>query len=428
NYMTFDRGRPLHVFDADKVKGGLVVRRARNGETLLALDGKTYELDEAMVVIADDAGVESLAGIMGGEASGCDENTVNVLIESALWDPLNIAQTGRRLGIITDARYRFERGVDPAFTLPGCEMATRLVMEFCGGTPSDMLIAGEVPAHDKVIDFPLSETKRLTGLDVHPAEQKAVLKELGFWVSGAGERVKVAPPSWRPDIEGKADLVEEIIRIVGLDKVTPQPFPPQQSVNKPVLTLLQRRTRAARRALAGAGMVEAVTWSFIPEAQAMQFGRSANMVPRLKLSNPIAAELSDMRPSLLPGLLTAAQRNADRGFADVALFEVGQIFLGDGENDQRIAAAGVRRGLSRATGGGRHWSAGAAEADLFDAKADVMGLLSALGVALAGMQVVPGGPAWLHPGRSATLQFGPQNQIGCFGELHPLVLKALDIS
>ncbi|MGL5137266.1 MAG: phenylalanine--tRNA ligase subunit beta, partial [Beijerinckiaceae bacterium] len=250
NYMTFDRGRPLHVFDADKVKGGLVVRRARNGETLLALDGKTYELDEAMVVIADDAGVESLAGIMGGEASGCDENTVNVLIESALWDPLNIAQTGRRLGIITDARYRFERGVDPAFTLPGCEMATRLVMEFCGGTPSDMLIAGEVPAHDKVIDFPLSETKRLTGLDVHPAEQKAVLKELGFWVSGAGERVKVAPPSWRPDIEGKADLVEEIIRIVGLDKVTPQPFPPQQSVNKPVLTLLQRRTRAARRALA----------------------------------------------------------------------------------------------------------------------------------------------------------------------------------
>ncbi len=427
NYMTFDRGRPLHVFDADKVKGNLVVRRARNGEELMCLDGKTYQFDEAMVVIADDNGVESLAGIMGGEHSGCDENTKNVLIESALWDPFNIAQTGRKLGIITDARYRFERGVDPLFNNPGCDLATQLVIDHCGGTPSDMIVAGEIPDTDKVIDFPYAETKRLTGLTVHPVEQKFILQTLGFHVSGTGDHVKVSPPSWRPDVEGKADLVEEVIRIVGLDKVKPEPLPAQLAVNGPVLTLLQRRTRAAKRTLAARGMMEAVTWTFISEKQALLFGRSETMLPALKLSNPIAADLSDMRPSLLPGLLTSAQKNADRGFGDVALFEVGQIYQGDGENDQKIAAAAVRRGLAKASGQGRHWSAPAADVDVFDAKADAVALLAGLGVALGGLQVVPGGPAWLHPGRSATLQFGPQNQIGCFGEVHPRILKELDI-
>ncbi len=427
NYMTFDRGRPLHVFDADKVKGNLVVRRASNGETVLALDGRSYALDEAMVVIADDNGVESIAGIMGGEASGCDENTVNVLIESALWDPLNIAQTGRKLGIITDARYRFERGVDPAFNIPGCEMATKVVIDICGGTPSSLVIEGEIPEDSKVIDFPWSETKRLTGLGVHPVEQKIILQTLGFHVSGTGDKVKVAPPSWRPDVEGKADLVEEVIRIIGLEKVTPEPLPAQKSVNGPVLTLLQKRTRAAKRLLAARGMMEAVTWTFISEKQALLFGRSAAMLPALKLSNPIAADLSDMRPSLLPGLLMAAQRNADRGMGDVALFEVGQIFRGDGENDQKIAAAAIRRGTARAQGTGRHWSDSAGTVDVFDAKADVMALLAGLGVSMAGLQVVSGGPAWLHPGRSGILQFGPQNPIGCFGELHPRILKELDI-
>ncbi|MGL4636311.1 MAG: phenylalanine--tRNA ligase subunit beta [Beijerinckiaceae bacterium] len=428
NYMTFDRGRPLHVFDADKVKGHLAVRRAHNGEQVMALDGRTYKLDEGMVVIADDNGVESIAGIMGGEHSGCDENTVNVLIESALWDPLNIAQTGRKLGIITDARYRFERGVDPAFALPGCELATQWVMDICGGTPSDMLVAGEVPVHGKIIDFPWSETKRLTGVDVHPVEQKVILQSLGFWVSGTGDRVKVAAPSWRPDVEGKADLAEEVIRIVGFEKIKPEPFPPQTAVNAPVLTLLQKRTRAAKRLLAARGMVEAVTWSFVSEKQATLFGRSAAMAPKLRLINPIAAELSDMRPSLLPGLLSSAQRNADRGASDVALFEVGQIFMGDGETEQKIAATGVRRGQARASGTGRHWSDAAKDVDFFDAKADVMALLAGLGVSLQGLQVVQGGPSWLHPGRSATLQFGPQNQIGCVGELHPRLLKELDIS
>ena len=427
NYVTFDRGRPLHVFDADKVKGGLVVRRARNGEELLALDGKTYALDEAMVVIADENGPESLAGIMGGEHSGCGPDTVNVLIESALWDPLNIAQTGRRLGIVTDARYRFERGVDPEFNTPGCELATELVLKLCGGEASEIVVAGAIPDSGRVIDYPWSETKRLTGVDVHHAEQKVILQSLGFHISGLGDKVKVSPPSWRPDVEGKADLVEEVIRITGLDRVKPQPLPQQQAVNGPVLTLLQRRTRAAKRILAGRGLMEAVTWTFISEAQALLFGRSANALPVLKLSNPIAADLSDMRPSLLPGLLAAAQKNADRGFGDTALFEVGQVYQGDGDTDQKIAAAAVRRGLAKADGQGRHWSRPAAEVDVFDAKADAFALLAGLGVAVGGLQVVPGGPSWLHPGRSATLQFGPQNRVGCFGEIHPKVLKALDI-
>jgi phenylalanyl-tRNA synthetase beta chain len=425
NYFTFDRGRPLHVFDADKVKGNLVVRRAKNGEGVLALDGKTYALDEATVVIVDDNGVESIGGIMGGELSGCGPDTVNVLIESALWDPLNIAQTGRKLGIITDARYRFERGVDPNFNNPGCNLAAELVVQLCGGEISEMVLAGEIPEITTVIDYPWSEAKRLTGLDVHPAEQKVVLQTLGFHVSGTGQHVKIAPPSWRPDVEGKADIVEEVIRIVGLDKVNPEPLPAQQQVNGPVLTLLQRRTRAAKRLLAGRGMVESVTWSFVSEAQATLFGRSANAAPMLKLSNPIAADLSDMRPSLLPGLIAAGQRNADKGFPDVALFEVGQIFMGDGDTDQKIAAAAIRRGLAKAAGVGRHWSDAKPGVDVFDIKSDAMALLSGLGVSLQGLQVVQGGPSWMHPGRSATLQFGPQNQIGCFGELHPSVLKTL---
>jgi phenylalanyl-tRNA synthetase beta chain len=427
NYMTFDSGRPLHVFDANKVKGDLVIRRAKRGENVLALDGKTYELDEATVVIADDNGVESIAGIMGGEHSGCDENTIDVLIESALWDPYNIAQSGRKYGIITDARYRFERGVDPAFNNAGCELATQLVMDICGGTPSSLVTLGEIPEPTKIIDFPWSETKRLTGLEIHPVEQKVILQSLGFHISGTGDRVKVAAPSWRPDIDGKADLVEEVVRIVGLDKVKPEPFAAQQAVNEPVLTLLQKRTRAARRLLASRGMMEAVTWTFISERQTLLFGRNPATLPSLKLSNPIAADLSDMRPSLLPGLLTAAQRNADRGTPDVALFEVGQIFMGDGENDQKIAAAAVRRGMAKHAGHGRDWSSTTSAVDVFDAKADAMALLAGLGVSLAGMQVVPGGPSWLHPGRSATLQFGPQNPVGCFGEVHPRILKELDI-
>src|SRR6202142_4436309 len=304
NFITFDRSRPLHVFDAAKVHGNLTVRRAKNGESLLALDGKTYTLDTGMCVISDDKEVESLAGIMGGEASGCDANTTDVLLESALWDELNIAQTGRKLAINSDARYRFERGVDYAFMLPGLELATQMVLELCGGEPSEVVLAGDPTPKEKIIDFPLSELPRLAGLKLSLNDVRRVLEKLGFFAAGQSERVKVAVPSWRPDVHGRADLVEELVRIVGVDRVPATPFPRGEYARKPVLTPIQNRTRKVKRALAARGLVEAVTWSFVSKREAELFGGGGAAVA---LANPIAAELSDMRPSLLPGLIVAAQ-------------------------------------------------------------------------------------------------------------------------
>jgi phenylalanyl-tRNA synthetase beta chain len=421
NFMTYDRARPLHVFDAKKVKGNLVVRRARNGETLLALDGRSYTLDSSICVIADEHGVESLAGIMGGEASGCDENTTDVLIESALWNEINIAQTGRKLGINSDARYRFERGVDPAFMVPGLELAIRMVMEICGGTPSENVVVGNAHGEDRVIDFPLAEVKRLAGIEVPLPHIRSILSRLGFMMAGSGPVMKVAIPSWRSDVHGKADIVEEIVRIVGVDNVPETPFERGDAPRKPVLTPIQLRTRRAKRGLAARGMVEAVTWSFISRQAAELFGGGKS---ELVLANPIAADLSDMRPSLLPGLIAAAQANADRGFADVALFEVGQIFRGDQPDDQLIAAAGIRRGYASSKGIGRNWS-GSATADAFDAKGDALAVLAAAGAPMQALQIVPGGASYLHPGRSGTIQIGPQNILGYFGELHPRTLEAL---
>jgi len=422
NFITFDRGRPLHVFDAAKVNGNLSVRRAHNGETLLALDGKTYTLDQAMCVIADEKGVESLAGIMGGEATGCSESTTDVLIESALWDELNIAQTGRSLGINSDARYRFERGVDPNFMLPGLELATQMVIDLCGGTPSEIVVAGDPTPKEKVIDFPLNELPRLAGLKLSLPEVRRTLEKLGFFTAGQGEKVKIAVPSWRPDVHGRADIVEEIVRIVGVDQVPSTPFPRGPAARKPVLTPIQNRTRKAKRALAARAMVEAITWSFVSKREAELFGGGNGA---LALANPIAAELSDMRPSLIPGLMMAAQKNADRGYADVALFEVGQIFKGDRPEDQSTAASGIRRALATANGYGRHWSDAAKPVDVFDAKADAFAVLAAAGAPVQALQVVPGAPAWFHPGRSGTIQIGPQNILGHFGELHPRALAAL---
>src|SRR6202043_1151319 len=368
NFMTYDRARPLHVFDAAEVRGNPTVRRGPAGETLLALDGKTYALDDSVCVIADTDGVESLAGIMGGEKTGCSEATTDVLVESALWNEINIPQTGRKLGINSDARYRFERGVDPAFTLPGLELATKMVLDLCGGTPSEITVAGAAEPRERIIDFPLSELKRLAGLTVPQPEMRRVLERLGFFIAGQGERVKIAVPSWRPDVEGKADIVEEVVRIVGVDKVPPTPFDRGAAPRKPVLTAIQLRVRKAKRALAARNLVEAVTWSFISKAHAELFGGGK---PELALANPIAADLSDMRPSLIPGLIAAAQKNADRGFADVALFEVGPIFRGDRPEDQFTAAAGVRPRLAKPEGVGRHWSTAAVPVDAFDVKADV---------------------------------------------------------
>jgi phenylalanyl-tRNA synthetase beta chain len=421
NYITYDRARPLHVFDAAKVTGDLVVRRGRAGETLTALDGKTYNLDEGMCVIADARSVESLAGIMGGEASGCSAETTDVLIESALWDPMNIAQTGRKLGINSDARYRFERGVDPAFAIPGLELATRMVLDLCGGTASSIAATGEFELQERVIDFPLHEVERLAGLRVDPAEVDRIFSDIGCSLAGHGTSLRVTVPSWRPDIEGKADLVEEVVRLAGVEQIPLAPFDRGDGPRKPVLTSIQRRTRRAKRALAARGLVEAVTWSFVSKPQAELFGGGQ---PNLTLANPIASDLSDMRPSLIPGLITAAQRNADRGFPDVALFEVGQIFQGDQPEHQLTAATAVRRHRAKPTGG-RHWSTGANEVDVFDAKADALALLAAAGAPVQSMQIVPGGPAWLHPGRSGTVQIGPQNVLGWFGELHPKTLQVL---
>ncbi|MBB6489032.1 phenylalanine--tRNA ligase subunit beta [Rhizobium lusitanum] len=429
NYMTFDQGRPMHVFDAAKVKGNLVVRRAKDGETVLALDEREYKLNPSNVVISDDNGVESIGGIMGGEHSGCDENTTDVLIESALWDPMNIAKSGRSLGIITDARYRFERGADPEYMVPGLERTTELVLACCGGTAAKARVEGYKGYDAKVVDFPLSEVKRLTGLEVSADESKSILTKLGFSVSGSGERISVAVPSWRPDVDGKADLVEEIMRIHGVDNIKPQPLSSHNAVNGKILTTLQIRTRTAKRALASRGMLEAVTWSFISEDQAKLFGGGSDA---LKLANPIAADMSDMRPSLLPGLLSAAQRNADKGYGDVAIFEVSGTYENDTPEGQRRVAGGIRRGTATLSGAGRMWSntakGGGKPVDVFDAKADALAVIEACGLPMTNIQIEQGGPAWYHPGRSGTIKMGPKVVLGYFGEFHPKTLEALDVS
>lgn len=429
NYMTFDQGRPMHVFDADKVKGTLTVRRAREGEEILALDTRTYKLNPSNVIISDDNGPESIGGIMGGEHSGCDENTVNVLIESALWDPINIAKTGRSQGIITDARYRFERGVDPEYMVPGLERTTELVLSMCGGTAAATKVTGYKGHVRKIVDFPFSEVKRLTGLTVSNQEARTILTGLGFEVIGEGEQVKVSVPSWRPDVDGKADLVEEVMRVHGVDNIKPEPLAPTGSVNGRILTTLQIRTRTAKRTLAARGMLEAVTWSFISAEQAKLFGGGS---AALKLANPIAADMSDMRPSLLPGLLVAAQRNADRGFGDVAIFEVSGTYEADTPEGQRRVAGGIRRGTASLSGAGRMWSnaskGGGKPVDVFDAKADALAVLEACGLPMGNVQIEAGAPAWYHPGRSGTIKAGPKVILGYFGEFHPKTLEALDVS
>ncbi|KQZ82770.1 phenylalanine--tRNA ligase subunit beta [Mesorhizobium sp. Root157] len=425
NYITFDRGRPLHVYDVGKIAGNLVVRRAQVAEKALALDGREYMLSPEMCVIADNDGAESIAGVMGGERTGCDENTTDVLIESALWAPLNVARTGRSLGIITDARYRFERGVDPEFMVPGLDLATKLVLDLCGGEPSEREVVGYAGHTPKIVSFPLSEVKRLTGLDVPKTESLDILSRLGFQPKGSGGVVDVVVPSWRPDVDGKADLVEEVMRMHGVDEIAPQPLASHDAVNGKILTVLQIRTRAARRALAVRGMMEAVTWSFIPAKHAEMFGGGPTA---LKLVNPIAADMSDMRPSLLPGLIAAAQRNADKGIGDVALFEVSGTYEGDAPENQRRVAAGVRRGTAGLDGSGRHWSGNAPTVGVFDAKADALAALEACGAPVDRLQIETGAPSWYHPGRSGVIKLGPKVVLGHFGEFHPKTLEGLDVS
>ena len=425
NYVTYDLGRPLHVFDADKVAGDLVVRRAQPDEPFQGLDGKAYRLNPDNCVIADENGVESLSGVMGGEESGCSEETVNVLVESALWEPLNIARTGRDLGIITDARYRFERGVDPSFMVPGLDHATNLVVELCGGEASGAVIAGTVPKPNLILDFPLSEIQRLTGLEVPQEQALDILRRLGFGVSGTGDVVQVAVPSWRPDIFGKADLVEEVMRIHGVNKIEPQPLPSHGKVNGRILTTGQIRTRNARRMLASRGMHEAVTWTFISKQQAEAFGGGGSDT---ELFNPISADMSHMRPSLLPALMQAAQHNSDRGYGDTAIFEVSHAFRGDKPDDQFRVAGGIRRGTAAPAGAGRHWQGASPTVSVFDAKADALSVLEACGLDASKVQITDRGPDWYHPGRSGTIQLGPKLVLGHFGEIHPFTLDELDVA
>ena len=428
NYISLDRGRPLHVYDADKLVGAIGARLGRKGERFLALDGKTCEVDDTMCVIADARAVLGLGGIMGGEATGVTSETRNILIECAYFDPLRTAATGRKAGITSDARYRFERGVDPAFIGPGLDLATATMLEVAGGEPSKAKVAGAPPEAKTVIAFDFGLVEKLAGLALPEKEMRRTLEALGFAVDGKGGnkggKAKVTAPSWRPDIHGPADLVEEVVRIAGLDTVPSVPIPRPSGVARPVLTETQRRVRRARRVLAGRGLIEAVTWSFIARAAAEAFGGGRHA---LEVANPVSSEMTSMRPSLLPGLLSAAQKNRNRGFADVALFEVGQAYRGDAPEDQLLAASGVRAGAAALAGSGRHWTGAAAEAGLYEAKADVAALLAGLGFDAAKAQVTRDAPAWFHPGRSAALKLGPKITLAHFGELHPDTLRSLGL-
>lgn len=455
NYISIDRGRPLHVYDVAKLKGAIRARLGKEGETFKGLDGRDHTVDDTMCVIADDAAVLGLGGILGGEASGSTEETTAVFIESAYFSPARIAATGRKAGITSDARYRFERGVDPAYVTGGLDLATHMILEICGGTPTAAAMAGQPPATVRTVAFDLGRVEKLSGINLEAAEIIRILEALGFQqqgkpgatsaqgaaAKGKGKAkavpsektvplpgngiVQIAIPSWRPDIHGPADIVEEVVRIAGLDRIPVTPLPGLDRIATPVLTDRQKRIRRARRTLATRGLVEAVTYSFITRAEAERFGGGA---AALELDNPMSVEMTSMRPSLLPGLLAAAARNRNRGFLDVALFELGQAYRGDRPEDQFMSAAGVRAGTAVLTGPGRHWDGAADAVDVFDVKADVHAVLAACGFDPAKAQITREAPAWYHPGRSGVLKLGPKVVLATFGELHPEVAAALDLS
>lgn len=419
NLLTYDRNRPLHVYDAHRLAGGYVeARMGREGETVAALDGRTYALTPQICAIADASGAIGLGGVMGGSSTGCSEATTDVFLESAWFDPLTTAQAGRALGISSDAQYRFARGVDPASLVDGIELATDLILNLCGGEPSEVVLAGQPPAPPAPIAFDPDYVHRLAGLSIGREGSLAILTHLGFAIEGHGATVTVTPPSWRRDVEGKADLVEEVARIAGFGSLPSTPLPEAPVAADGVLTPLQKRTATARHALAALGWAEAITWSFMPRRLAERFGGGE---ARLVLENPIAAELDCMRPSVLPNLVQAAARNAARGFPEVALFEAGPIYLGDGPGDQRTVVAGVLSADAP-----RRWD-GRGEDPLFRLKGDLMALLDALGAPVGALQLVQGqSRAWWHPGRAARLQLGPKAVLAEFGELHPGVLAEMD--
>lgn len=425
NYISFDLGYPLHVFDADKIKGHLGVRCADKGEQFSALNGKVYSMGVEDCVIADEEGIASVAGIMGGERTACDDGTRRIILEAAVWDSRSIARTGHTLGIMSDARYRFERGVDHDFVGSVLEIATEWVVRLCGGEASMAQIVGYQKPTPQKIRFPFSEIKRLTSLDIEREQVIAILRGLGFRVEGDGDEVMVEVPTWRNDIFSKTDLVEEVFRIYGLDKVKPVPLEsPIGWHDNNILTFSDICSRVARQVLAHRGMMEAVTWSFISEDQALAFGGGQE---QLKLVNPISPDMAVMRPSLFPGLLMAAQRNADRGFSDLALFEISNIYESDAPEKQRCIVCGIRRGTERFEGAGRFWDSDAKVVDAFSAKADAFAVLEACDIDMSKLHVEVGAPDWYHPGRSGVIKLGSGNILGFFGTFHPSTLKRLGV-
>jgi len=420
NFISLDRGRPLHVYDADKVAGNLTVRLAQDGEKLTALDEEDYTLHGDVCVIADDNGVQSLAGVMGGLDTGCTEGTTNVLVESALFDRIRTAMTGRSLGIESDARYRFERGVDCNYMMGGLEDATRLILDMCGGEAGSVNVAGAVPEWNKQVDLRVDRVKQLVALDV-PADQMVdILNAVGFASTLDGDVIHADVPSWRTDIDGEADLVEEVARIHGYDTIPSVAMDPISNNVLPAVDGKQRRVRKAKRALAGRGLHEAVTWSFTSADYAALFGGGQ---AELVLSNPISSELDTMRPSLLPNLLDAAARNQARGFRTINLFEVGAQFESADIKGQHSMASSIRVGAAH----DRHWSGTADEPSALVARADALALLEELGAPTGNLKAERGAPDWYHPGRSGLLKLGPKNVIARFGELHPRVPAAMDV-
>jgi phenylalanyl-tRNA synthetase beta chain len=418
NFISIDLGRPLHVYDRAKLNGALVARKAVDGEDVVALNGKTYTLDASMTVIADDSMVHDIGGIMGGEHSGVSETTTDVLIECAYFDPEHIARTGQKLALTSDARQRFERGVDPAFLEDGLAIATKLVLDHCGGTPSAITRSGAAPVAPRNISYDTQYCQQLGGVNVAPDEQRNILERLGFSVS---DDWRVTVPTWRRDVDGPADIVEEVVRIVGLDNVVSVPLPRGDGVAKPTATPVQSLERKVRRAAAARGLNEAINWSFLPQKAADAFGGGT-----WTLANPISEDMKVMRPSLLPGLLSAAQRNMDRGASSVRLFEIGRRYFAaaDGTSDERLTAGIVLAGDKTV----RNWATGkSVKFDAFDAKAEAIALLKAAGIATDGLLVMADAGAHYHPGQSATLRMGPKNILAAFGTLHPATAKVFDL-
>ena len=420
NFMTHDYGRPLHVFDADNIAGNLKVRLSKSGEKLLALDEKEYVFDDQVCVISDNKAINSIGGVMGGAGSGTYDETKNVFLECAWFDPIGTAMTGRKLGIESDARYRFERGVDPSTVLDGIEIATRLILDMCGGQPSEVEVSGKVPVISKTIIMRPERVKELGGINISKAEVIDILKRLGFKVTDNDKTLEVTSPSWRCDIDREPDLVEEVLRIYGYNKIVGEPLPASSRDIVAGLSPMQKRIRMAKRRAAVCGLREVITWSFISSSQAMLF---ADPKPELILDNPVSSDLNAMRPNLLPNLITAAGRNSDRGIKSVALFEAGNQFYSDKIDGQNFVIAGIRRGQKNE----RHWQKNSEDINVYDAKADAISILNAIGVKADNAQVVAEAPAWYHPGRSGVIRLGPKNIMAYFGEIHPNILKKLDV-